>query len=173
MGTGADVMVIYFGNWKCPFCADFTTGFLGDLVTEYVEPGDIDIEYRTLAYVDGDPFLGPDAPRAARAGLGVWMADPQRYWPFHEYVMANQPPESEQWATTERLVSMAEAAGVSNIEDVRSTIEDDSYNTILRSSSKLADRMGVQGTPTLRIGETVVNALEKERVRSLLDDATA
>ena len=106
MGSAdADVTVTYFGSWKCPYCAQFGTGMLSQLVMDYVEPGTIALEFRNLAYFGGDPFLGPDAPAAGQAGLAVWNTDPASYWAFHEYVFRNQPPESDQWATTERLVS--------------------------------------------------------------------
>jgi len=42
MGSAdADVMVTYFGSWKCPYCAQFSTEMLSQLVTDYVEPGQL------------------------------------------------------------------------------------------------------------------------------------
>lgn len=66
MGTGEPPVVTYFGNWKCPACKQFDTGMLKDIVTDYVEPEKIRLQFRALAYIPGtgEPFLGPDAPRA-------------------------------------------------------------------------------------------------------------
>ncbi|MFB6087012.1 MAG: DsbA family protein [Haloarculaceae archaeon] len=173
MGTGdATVTATYFGSWKCPYCARFSTGFLGDLVSEHVEPGDVALRFRALAYAGGEPFLGPDAPRAARAGLAVWNVDPENYWAFHEHVMANQPPESKRWATVGRLASMAEKAGVSNVDQVRSKITGDAYRDAIRRTTQRAATVGVSGTPMLAVDGQVVNALKEDAVRSLLDRAT-
>lgn len=162
MGSGDLPTFTYFGNWKCPFCARFSTDVLGDLVTQYVEPGRLDMVYRGLAYADGEPFLGPDAPRATRAGLAVWAVDPDRYWPYHEYVMANQPPEAEQWATADRLVEFARIAGVSDPEAVRERLDDEPFERAVRETSARASEAGVSGTPALLVDGTVVTPFARE-----------
>jgi len=167
----APVEAVYFGNWKCPFCADFSTGFLGDVVTDYVEPGDVRLTFRALAYVGGDPFLGADAPRAARAGLAVWNVDPSAYWRFHEYVMVNQPPEGQEWATVDTLTEMAEKAGVDDPEAVGTALEDGEYESPVRATTERAATLGVEGTPALVVGDRGVNPLQTEETRSLLDSA--
>lgn len=170
MGSGDGPTVRYYGNWKCPYCAQFSTGFLSDLVTDYVEPGDVDLEYRALSYFDGEPFLGADAPRAARAGLAVWNVDPGSYWTFHEYVMANQPPEAQAWATTDTLVAFAEAAGVEGVDAVREEIESGAYETAVTDTSDAASAAGVDSTPALVIDGEALNPLgDQERVRSLIE----
>ncbi|WP_181687117.1 DsbA family protein [Halorhabdus salina] len=172
MGSGdAPVTVTYIGNWKCPYCADFSTGSLGTLVSDYVEPGSIDLRYRTLSYTSRGPFLGPDAPRAARAGLAVWHTDPDRYWTFHEHVMRSQPPESEQWATTDKLVRFAKEAGVDDSESIRTALEDGEYDQAVRKTTQAASDAGVRGTPAIVVGGQAVNALQTDQVRSLIDEA--
>lgn len=170
MGSGDGPTVTYYGNWKCPYCAQFSTGFLSDVVTDYVEPGDVDLQYRALSYFDGEPFLGADAPRAARAGLAVWNADPGSYWTFHEYVMANQPPEARAWATTDTLVAFAEAAGVEGVDAVREEIESGAYEAAVMDTSDAASAAGVDSTPALVIDGEALNPLgNQERVRSLIE----
>ncbi|MDS0223443.1 DsbA family protein [Haloarcula sp. S1AR25-5A] len=174
MGSAdADVTVTYFGSWKCPYCAQFSTGMLSQLVTDYVEPGTIALEFRNLAYFGGDPFLGPDAPTAGQAGLAVWNIDPASYWAFHEYVFRNQPPESDQWATAERLVEFAQAAGVSETASIRTAVQENQYDDALRATDSAASDVGVDATPTLLIDGTTVNPLgNEERTRQLIEDAT-
>jgi len=170
MGPTDGPVITYYGNWKCPYCAQFSTGFLEDIVSEYVEPGDVAVEYRALTYINGSPFLGPDAPRASRAGLAVWNTDPSSYWRYHELVMANQPPESQQWATTEKLMRFVSEAGVSDTETVRSDIESESYSEALEATTPAANEVGISSTPALRIGDEIVNPLQDEqRVRELIE----
>jgi len=172
MGNGdAPVTATYVSNWKCPHCADFSSGFLGTIVEEYVEPGDLAIQHRALAYTDRGPWMGQDAPRAAEAGLAVWNADPDNYWAYHEHVMANQGDPNETWATTDRLVGFAEDIGVSDAEAVRTAIEDGTYDDAVRATATAVSQAGVTSTPTLVIDGKVVSALEESAVRSTLDDA--
>lgn len=174
MGTGGPV-VTYFGNWKCPFCAEFSVGSdrvlpLEELVTEYVEPGDLRLRYRGVAYTsDGEPFLGSDAPRATRAGLAVWTSNPETYWRYHEYVMANQPPESERWATTDRLVEFAEGAGVAEPDTVRERLETGTFEDRLESTSTAFQQAGAEGTPTLLVDGEPVSPFDPEAAREALD----
>jgi protein-disulfide isomerase len=170
MGGGDRPTVTYYGNWKCPYCAQFSASFLGDLVTDYVESGDINLQFRALSYINGKPFLGPDAPRAARAGLAVWNVDPETYWRYHEYVFANQPPESETWATTDKLVSFADSSGVGDPDRVREQLDGQTYETAVRKTSETAAAAGVSATPALVIdGETVNPLSDESRVRTLID----
>lgn len=170
MGSANQPTVTYYGNWKCPYCAQFSTGFLADIVSDYVEPDDINLRFRGLAYIDGEPFLGADAPRAAQAGLAVWNVDPDTYWRYHEYVFANQPPEGKSWATTDKLVLFAEQAGVTETEQIRTKLQNQAYESPVRKTSKAAADAGVSGTPALVIdGETVNPLSDEQRTRTLIE----
>lgn len=176
-GTGDSPVVTYYGNWKCPFCADFSTGEadravlpLGTIVADYVDPGEASLRYRGLAYgSNGEPFLGPDAPRATRAGLAVWASDPEQYWNYHEHVMANQPPEDETWATTERLLSFARDAGVDPVDELRAGMEAERFRDLVEATTDAAASADVSGTPTLVIDGSTYSPFEPERTREALE----
>jgi protein-disulfide isomerase len=172
MGSAdAAATVTYFGSWKCPACAQFDEGFLPTLVTDYVVPGDVRIEFRNIATFDGDPFLGPDAPNAGHAGLAVWNTDPGAYWRFHEVVFRNQPPEAKRWATPSKLEAFAKAAGVSDPSTVRTAVENETYADALQATDQRARERGVNGTPTLRIGDSLVSPSNRQRTRNRIEDA--
>ncbi|MFB6175974.1 MAG: DsbA family protein [Halobaculum sp.] len=162
--------VTYIGSYKCPACARFSSDFFEEVLGEYVSTGEVALEFRHLAYVEGEPFLGPDAPNAGHAGLAVWNADPDSYWAFHERVMANQPPESETWATADRLTEFAADAGVADPSVVREAVEQKQYESAIRATSEAAKSAGIEGTPALVIDGEAVTALQKSEVRSRLDD---
>jgi len=175
----ADATVSYVGNWKCPFCAAFSTGetdrpllSLGDIVTDYVEPGDLSLTYRGLAYgSNGEPFLGPDAPRATRFGLAVWRAAPASYWAFHEHVMANQPPESEQWATLDRLAAVAREAGVPDaaVASARDRTAAGTDSSAVEATTEFAADAGVSGTPALVVDGASYSPFDPDEIREALD----
>lgn len=175
---GSGPRITYYGNWKCPVCAEFSNGServlsLGTIIEDYVQPGNLRLRYRALAYrSDGAPFLGPDAPRAARAGLAVWNEAPSAYWPFHETVMAEQPPESETWATVEQLIDFADSAGVSALDSIRTAIERGAYQDLVEATAERAGTLGVTGTPTLVIDDELYSPFNSEQTRSALDALT-
>lgn len=173
-GTGDDPTVTYYGNWKCPFCAQFSTGFMGDLLTDYVEPGSITLQFRAMAYTgDGQPFLGEDAVTATRAGLAVWESEPESYWSFHEHVFANQPPESQQWANAGRLVEFARDAGVEDTTVIRDAINEERYQSRIEATTEDAFAAGVTGTPTLIVGGTPVSPFEEQQTRDRIESVIA
>jgi protein-disulfide isomerase len=164
-----ELTVTYYGSFKCPYCAQFSTGFLGSLIADYVEPGDVNIRYRNLSYFDGEPFLGPDAPNAGHAGLAVWNDDPASYWEFHEHVLANQPPESEEWATADRLATFADEAGVADPSVVRAAVEEGRYEEQLRSTAADASAAGIEGTPALIVGDRALSPFDEQATRDAIE----
>jgi protein-disulfide isomerase len=174
MGTGEKPTITYFGNWKCPACRVFSTRLLGNYVTEYIESGRVSLTFRALAYGPTteppfQPFLGPDAVRAARAGLIIWHIEPESYWSYHEHVFAHQPPERQNWATTDRLIEFAKSAGVKRIEKLRTQLEAGKYQKEVKQTAIAAAKAGISGTPQLLINGQVVSPFKRKQVRALIN----
>ncbi|WP_225336120.1 DsbA family protein [Halomicrobium urmianum] len=125
MGTDDELLTIY-GNWKCPYTREFVVQYLPSLVDEFVRPDDVSVRFRSVAYRGGEPFLGPDAPRATRAGLAVWETDPESFWRYFTYVFANQPQERYRWGQPNLLTRFAAAADVDEPSAVREAAADQS-----------------------------------------------
>lgn len=156
MGSGdATMTATVYGNWKCPYTQEFVLQLLPKLVDRFVTPGDVRLEFRSVAYMDGEPFLGPDAPRASRAGLAVWDVDPQSYWSFLAHVFANQPQERREWAQRSLLVRFAEASGVTGIPQVRGSITNGAYAGPVQTTAWEAADLGITSVPRLVAGGTV------------------
>lgn len=167
----ASVAVQYFGNFKCPYCAQFSVEILPGLVEDYVAPRDVQLQYRSLVYVNGQAFLGQDSPRLGQGGLAVWNNDPEQYWTFHEYVYANQPPESENWGTVNNIMNFVEGSNVENTEQIKEDINNNAYNEPLQQTAEAANSADITGTPLLWINGTVVNGLEEQQVRNVIESS--
>ncbi|WP_135823762.1 DsbA family protein [Halorussus ruber] len=142
----ADATAVLYGNWKCPYTQEFVLQMLGDVVEEFVKPGDVALEFRALSYLDGEPFLGPDAPRAARAGLEVWNSSPRKYWQYFSSVFTNQPPEKYDWATPDRLSRFAKSAGVKS-GAVENALLTGAHRERVRATTKAAAEQGIATVP--------------------------
>jgi protein-disulfide isomerase len=156
MGQGsATTTATVYGNWKCPYTQEFVLQQLPEIVDRFVTPGELTVEFRSVAYMDGDPFLGPDAPRATRAGLAVWDIDPSAYWSFFAHVFANQPQERREWAQRSLLVRFAEESGVNGVPQVRQSITNGAYVGPTRTTARDAAELHVTSVPRLVVGGTV------------------
>ncbi|WP_218011990.1 thioredoxin domain-containing protein [Natrinema sp. CBA1119] len=166
----AGTTITYYGSYKCPFCAQFSTGMLKELIRDYVEPSDLAIVYRNLSYFNGQAFLGADAPNAGHAGLAVYNNEPESYLDYHDYVFENQPPESQQWATANRLTEFAREAGMSDSSIVQTAVQENRYRGALRETESAAMEAGIRGTPALIIDGEIATP-GQDPVRELIENA--
>lgn len=156
MGTSdATATATVYGNWKCPYTQEFVLNQLPEVVDRFVRPGDLALEFRALSYQSGEPFLGPDAPRAARAGLSVWDVDPKSYWSYFAHVFANQPQERREWAQPSLLVRFAEKSGVNGTQQVEQSIRSNAYAGPVQSTTGAASDLGIATVPRIFANEEI------------------
>ena len=168
----ASATATLYGSWKCPYTQEFVLNQLPDVVDEFVRPGDLALEFRALAYQSGGPFLGPDAPRAARAGLAVWNLDPESYWSYFAHVFANQPQERHEWAQPSLLVRFAEASGVQGRAQLSRSIRSGTYKGLVRSTARAAADRGITTVPRIvAAGRVTAPTLDFEKTRAQLRTA--
>lgn len=175
MGSSdASAKITLYGNWKCPYTQEFVVGgFLDEIVREYVTPGDVQIEYRALAFLGGEPFLGEDAPLSAQAGLAAWDADPENYWTYFAYVFKNQPQERFDWGTKEQMKVFAEEAGISDTAALTTAIEQDAYLADVEATTEAAGEVNVSTVPRLVFedGTMVRPTVDAEKTRAEIEAA--
>lgn len=148
MGDPADApTVTVYGNWKCPYTQEFVRETLPGLVEEFVAAGDVAVEYRTVAYVNDQPFLGPDAPRAARAGLAAWNVDPESFWQYFAYVFGNQPSEEKAWAQPDVLARFATQADIDSATAFQEGFTGSTYSQPVHATSGRFAELGGEAVP--------------------------
>lgn len=157
MGTAGDVpTAVLFGNLKCPFTSQVvTSGTLDAIVSEFVEPGAMNLQYRELAYRPGRPgthYINDNGELKAQLAQGVWEEDPDSYWDFLEHAFANL----DGWTPLSGLEDLARDAGVANVGTIVDGVENDRYIDPLEETAAVAANVGVSFVPTLEIrGETM------------------
>jgi protein-disulfide isomerase len=168
----ASATATLYGNWKCPYTQEFVLTKLPKVVDEFVRPGELTLEFRALAYLSGEPFLGPDAPRAAGAGLAVWDLDPESYWSYFAHVFANQPQERHDWAQPSLLRRFAEASGVAGRAQFARALRSGSYDGLVRSTTRAAADRGINTVPRIVAdGRVTAPTVDFEETRAQLRSA--
>jgi protein-disulfide isomerase len=136
----APATLIEFADLQCPFCAEFATGQLPDVIDQYVRAGDLRLELRLLA------FLGPDSERARQIANAATLQN--RLWDFTELFFANQGPENSGYATDAFLLRLARQTPGLDVERLAEDYASPRADALSRQAERLERRLGVQGTPS-------------------------
>jgi protein-disulfide isomerase len=152
--ANAPVQLVEFADLQCPICREYTLQTLPQLVQDYVRTGKVRMELRTLS------FLGPDSVKAARGAAGA--AQQNRMWNFSDVLYYNQGEENSGYVTPSFLHRIYKAAGV-DAAKADAFAATGASNEPLAAANTLANRYGVDSTPTILVGKrggqlTAVNA---------------
>lgn len=158
----APVTMVEFTDYQCPFCAQHFTQTYGQLVSKYVDSGQLRIVFRDQALV-----FHQNANSAAQ--LVRCAAEQDQAEAMHDELFTRQTEWSQLAgeALNTKYAELATAAGL-NGEAMVSCVESGKYQAAVDADSALGNRIGAGGTPTFFIEkEPLVGALplaEFERV---------
>lgn len=147
----APVTVIEFGDYRCPYCAQFETRVFPKLRENYIETGKV--KYHFVNYA----FLGDGSKEAAVAGECVNKQSTEQFWDFHHALYENQGPESERWVNTGLLMDIAKNSTEGlDYKRLQSCIEDRETAGEVARDLQVGRSMGVTSTPSVFVnGEPV------------------
>lgn len=100
----APATLLAFEDFQCPACDAFSTQMEPQLIRDYVSAGKLRIVYNDFAFI-GQELT--DAAVAARCA-----GDQNLFWPYHDYLFANQQGENKGGFSRDRLLQIADAVGV-------------------------------------------------------------
>ena len=148
-----DVTVVEFFDYRCPYCKRAAPD-LERLVEQ--DPG-VRVVYKEW------PILGPESVFAARAALAAREQD--QYLPFHEQVM-----ELEE-VTEDSVMAVAEDLGL-DLERLRQDMAAPEVDAHIQQTTRLAQAIGISGTPAFVIGDQVVpGAAGYEALSEMVENA--
>lgn len=135
-----EVLIVEFYDYNCPYCRR-ATPILSDLIDENPELRIVMREW---------PILGPDSEFAARASLAALKQG--RFAVFHEALM--DKPRAN--AATVRQAAEEASLDYDRLQQDMNAPEVDSH---LKVSRAIAEQLGIKGTPTFLIGDTLIPGL--------------
>jgi protein-disulfide isomerase len=148
----AKVTLIEFGDLQCPFCKG---------VSEDVIPAVIDSKVRTgLARLDFRNFtiIGEESTPAGAAAIAA--GEQGRGWDFIELFYRNQGTEASGYVTDEFLTSIAEGAGVPDIEKWDEARQSERAIGEVKAQTAEAEELGLTGTPSFEIEGPLIDGME-------------
>lgn len=156
-GTGlgepkAKVTVVEYIDPQCPICKAFANDVFPRLVQDYVRPGKVRYEYRTLHFLD-NPYPGlADSQRGARYLNAAGFQD--RMFDVTALLYANQGPEGSGYLTPAYLAGLAGAVPGLDASRAARDAAGAKAQALVAAADRLAVRDRVEGTPTVLVGPT-------------------
>jgi protein-disulfide isomerase len=155
---GAKVTLVAFSEFQCPFCGRVEPT-LDQLSRRYGEDLQIVWKHMPLPFHD----------RAVPAALAAEAARAQnKFWPMHDRLFTNQSALG-----AEELLGHARALGL-DVGRFSAALSDPAIQARVDADAKLADSLGVRGTPTFFVnGRRLVGAQPLERFVAVIDEERA
>jgi len=144
--ASAPVTLVEYIDLQCPYCQQFETQVMPDIVAKYVRPGKVRVVARPIA------FIGPDSERGRAAAIAA--SQQNRMFNLMAILYANQRTENTGWLD-DTMVRNA-AASIPGF-DVPRLLDDRSaagIKTVEQRYDTLAQDDSVTGTPTFFVGKT-------------------
>jgi protein-disulfide isomerase len=151
--ASAPVTVVEFGDPQCPVCAAFAEQIAPELISSEVKGGSVRYEFQPYL------IIGPQSEPAMTAALAA--GEQGRFWNYLQLFYRNQGAENSGYVTDAFLTSIAEAAGVPDIDAWDQSRNSSDWDSVLSSGTTQAESNGFQGTPSILVtGPNGQRALE-------------
>jgi protein-disulfide isomerase len=150
----APVTLTVFEDFRCPSCKQFEDTY-GDTVRSLVDAGKLKVEYHIATVIDGN-YPGTSGSKVAgNAAACAFVAG--RFRPYHDVLYANQPPETEDGFTEQRVVELAKRVDGLDTPAFRSCVSKGTYRSWLsRVQQNFDHRFTRVSTPTLLLNGRLV-----------------
>lgn len=164
----AAIKIVEYADFQCPFCKKWVVETAAQVEREFVETGQVQVEYRYFA------FLGEESKQAAEAA--ECAADQNAFWQMHDVLYSHQGAENSGVYSTGNLKKYAsEVAKRVNGFDTgkfNACLDSGSKRAIVDTLTQQARQAGVSSTPTFTVnGLAVVGAQPIDVFRTTIERA--
>jgi protein-disulfide isomerase len=145
----APVTLQYFADLECPYCRDFTLEKLPSLISRWVRPGDLRIEYHALETASREPHVFVAQQVAALAA-----GKQEKAWEFIETFYREQGEEGSGYVTDRFLEGIASEVPRLNLAQWNRDRSDRQLADEIAADARAAETAGLRGTPSFLIGRS-------------------
>lgn len=149
--VGAQVAIVEFSDFQCPYCRKHEQGAWPQLREKYVDAGKA-----RYFFLDYPLDFHPHAREAAIAGACAHQQG--AFWPMHDALF-----ESQNKLGHDLYLKVAGQLGL-NSDKFTACLADPKTNQQIGAHAALGDRAGVQGTPAFLIGRIKDGVLTDTRM---------
>lgn len=167
----APVSIIEFGDYKCPNCKNFNETVLPIIKQELIDNG------KAKWYFMNDSFINSDSITAAKFADSVYsVLGNNVFWKFHDLLYNKQPVGSQYEKMdvyTEKYLTavLAQVASPTDVKKVVSNFEAHKSDAAWQKDMDLAQKLNVDGTPTLFVNGKLFNGKTLDDLKNMVDQA--
>lgn len=167
MGDGsAPVTMVIYEDLECPFCQRFEQGAMPQIVSNYVETGQVKLVWKDLPL----PMHPWAKPGAAAMECVYREGGDEPFWNVKDRIFENQNSFSESNVES-KIKSYAAEEGVSE-KAIQSCIDNQNPMEEVKDDMKEASGLGISGTPTSIVnGKKLVGAQPFSRFETAIESA--
>jgi len=152
----ASVTVVEFFDYRCGYCKKVTPD-----VVALMDSGE-DIRFVFMEF----PILGDDSVAASNAALAVWLNWPEHYIAVHKVLMGSRGN-----LTQDKIMEFVANVGI-DPKALRDAMNSPEVGKLISDNYKLAQAMGINGTPAFIIGDELVpGAIDRATMKELIETA--
>ncbi len=153
--ANAPAQMVVWSDFQCPVCQDFAVQVEPRLVPDFVATGKLRITYKDLIVIDTHVQGGHESRDAAAAA--ECAASQNKFWPFHDYLFANQLGENVGSFTRDRLIALARAAGL-DVTTFTSCYDSGKMYSLVDASNAAGAKAGYNSTPTVVLNGKIITS---------------
>jgi protein-disulfide isomerase len=150
--ANAPITIIEFSDYECPFCKRHFDQTLPQLMTEYVNTGEVKIVYRDLPLSFHEPMATKEA---VAANCAREQGGDSKYFEYHDEIFTRTVSNGNGLAEAD-LTTIATDLGL-NLSSFNSCLLDPAQVDEVKKDVADAGRAGATGTPTFVIGKSTSN----------------
>jgi protein-disulfide isomerase len=164
MGTpGADVVLVEFSDFQCPYCKEEATMLRQNLLSAY--PKGVRLYFKTFPIESLHPWAKP----AAIASKCVYRQQPSAFWDFHDWAFAHQAeitPENLKdkvldWAKGQKEIDPLQLGQCMDTKATEAEVNKDEAE---------GRELQVDRTPTIFVnGRRINSTIDWPNLRSIID----
>lgn len=177
--SSAKVTLDVYEDFLCPVCRQFEETY-GGKIEKYVADGGVQVRYHML------PMLNERSDPAGysmdSANASLCAADAGQFPAFHKSLYADQPEEGSRGWDRQQLAKLGKDLGITSA-DFTTCVTSGKYNDAVQSNweevqkatyleQEFPDGSKGFGTPTLAVGEKVVDTSKSNWLDSLVSSAS-
>lgn len=155
--ANAPVTMAFWFDYQCPFCKQFEETITPQLYETYVKTGKLKIVFKDFQ------FLGQDSQVAAEFAAAMWEAYPDHFYDWYKAMFAAQDDEGDKGfgdldsikAITAKIPGVDVAKVTKLMTDKKST-----YDALIAADRAEAQKIGINGTPSLLVGTSVLSGAQ-------------
>lgn len=149
----APVVISEWADYRCPYCAVFANETLPTLLEDYVDSGQVRIEFNDVYFFGDESF---DAAVAARAA-----AAQGHYLPYMQ-VLYSAAPEKGGHPPMPRdvLIEFAREAGVPDLSQFENDLDSPEIQEAVQRSHDQAVNLGISSVPFFAVGDQGVSGAQ-------------